>query len=149
MTFRAALTNLVLLQKSLRISEPRPLQMKNAYPYPPSSNVALDMPSVMNTWTLVGIARHTTGGVLRHSYIVHSQVFCYDADQDQAADVATAFLQAYIDALYTDTTLHGTVKQVDLRGGNPTLVSLEWAGKSYRGLQLDLDLFFDEAVTYA
>ena len=58
-------------------------------------------------------------------------------------------MEKAVEALDADVTLAGAVTRQSLRGGEPTLVSLERAGLSYIGLDLFLDLEMKEAKSFS
>lgn len=145
---RAVLDKLIVLQKGLVITGPVTEHIKRAYKYPPNRSIALpDTPCWMNTWTLT--AYHRYPGSLHRFYTISNQLFINDADLDRAADIASAFHEAYTDALDQDITLGGVIERQDVRGGDPTLVLLEWAGIAYIGLQIFLDIELIEAKTFS
>lgn len=148
MDIRSALDRLVAIEKDIAITEPARLAVKRAYKYFPPQSVAVpDLPCFMNSWTLVEERR---GISLREQrYTVNIQFFAGEGDQDYTADVASAFMAAFMDALDADVSLGGAVTDSDLRGGNPTLAILERAGRSYIGLNLFLDLTMKDAVSFA
>ena len=148
MNIRSALAALRTLEAGLAITSPVVASIKRAYLYMPNqATVAPDAPCVMNDWSLTGIER--VGGIRIQKYAVHIQLFVDDSDQDQAADIATAFQVAFVDALDGATSLSGTVVMADLRGGSPTLALLERAGRAYIGLDLFLDLTLKEGKAFS
>ena len=148
MNIRAALGRLVAIQGGLSITDPIAVSVGTAYKYVPRQSTTLPAtPSWMNDWTLIREERHIDMRI--QFYTVHMQLFVRDADQDQAADVASAFMEKTVEALDADVTLNGTVTRQSLRGGEPTLVSLERGGLSYIGLDLFLDLEMKEAKSFS
>ncbi|MCY4107885.1 MAG: hypothetical protein OXG11_02535 [Chloroflexi bacterium] len=148
MNIRAALGRLVAIQGGLSITDPIAVSVGAAYKYVPRQSTTLPAtPSWMNDWTLIREERHIDMRI--QFYTVHMQLFVRDADQDQAADVASAFMEKTVEALDADVTLNGTVTRQSLRGGEPTLVSLERGGLSYIGLDLFLDLEMKEAKSFS
>ena len=144
MNIRAALDRLVVIQGGLSITDPIAASISAAYKYVPRQDTALpSTPCWMNDWTLIREERHIDMRI--QLYTVHMQLFVRDADQDQAADIASAFMEKTVEALDADVTLAGAVTRQSLRGGEPTLVSLERAGLSYIGLDLFLDMEMKEA----
>lgn len=146
MDIRSALDRIVAIQQSLSITSPVALSIKRAYKYVPPQEAALDLPCWQNSWTMVSETRGF--GSREQLYTVNMQLLVADADQDRAADIATAFHVALVDALDNDRTLGGTVTRQDLRGGNPTLVVFERSGNVYLGLNLFLDLVMYEPKTF-
>ena len=148
MNIRAALDRLVAIQGGLSITDPTATSISTAYKYVPRQDTTLPgTPCWMNDWTLIREERHIDMRI--QFYTVHMQLFVRDADQDQAADIASAFMEKTVEALDADVTLAGAVTRQSLRGGEPTLVSLERGGLSYIGLDLFLDLEMKEAKAFA
>ena len=148
MNIRTALDRLVVIQAGLSITDPIEASVGAAYKYVPRQDTTLPAtPSWMNDWTLIREERHIDMRI--QFYTVHMQLFVRDADQDQAADIASAFMEKAVEALDADVTLAGAVTRQSLRGGEPTLVSLERAGLSYIGLDLFLDLEMKEAKSFS
>jgi hypothetical protein len=147
MDIRSALDRIIAIQDGLAITDPIAEDVKKAYKYVPRANVTLtDVPAFTNEWTLTSLDRFVSFRI--QNYTVHMQLFVEDADIDRAADIASSFHKELIDALDADIALNNTVTQHSLRGGNPTLVGLERAGKIYIGLDLFLDLEMKEGATF-
>ncbi len=148
MDIRSALDRITAIQAGLSITSPVTASIKKAYKYVPKQDAALpDAPAWMNDWTLSREERHIDLRI--QHYTVHMQLFVNDADQDRAADIATAFMAQAVDGFDADVTLDGNVTNSALRGGDPTLVSLGRAGQSYIGLDLFLDLEMKEAKAFS
>jgi len=148
MDIRSALDRIIVIQDGLAITDPITADVKKAYKYVPRANVILtDVPAFTNAWTLTSLERFI--GYRIQNYTVHMQLFVEDANIDQAADIASSFHKELIDALDADIALNNTVTQHSLRGGNPTLVGLERAGKIYIGLDLFLDLEMKEGAVFS
>jgi hypothetical protein len=79
-------------------------------------------------------------------YTIRMQLVIDDADQDHAADIASSYMNALITAQNSDVQLDGSCQQSILRGGDPTLAVLSWAGRDYIGLDLFLDVELKSAV---
>jgi flagellar capping protein FliD len=142
---RTALTNLVTLQEGLSITAPVSSSIKRAYKYtPPMSSALPDTPCFLNTWSLTNQELDVSLRVL--SYTIRMQLIVHDSDQDQAADIASSYMNAIITAQNADVTLNGSVTQCELRGSDPTLGVLNWAGVDYIGLDLLLDVTISDAV---
>jgi len=143
---RTALTNLVTLQESLSITAPISSSILRAYKYtPPMSSALPDTPCFLNTWTLTNQELDISLRVL--FYTIRMQLIVHDADQDQAADIASSYMNAIITAQNADVTLGGSVNQCFLRGSDPTLGVLQWAGIDFIGLDLLLDVEIKDAVS--
>ena len=142
MSIRAALDQLVLLQKALRIEDPRGLGVERVYKYAPDMNDALnDIPCWTNEITLVD--EFKGAGVHEVRWINHMQFFAVKdpADFDDAIDVAQAFLEEFMTHLNAHVGLGHTVAFTKLRGGNPTTAILDRGGGIYfSGLDLFLDI---------
>jgi hypothetical protein len=142
MTIRAALDKLVTLEKSLSITSPMALSVKDAYKYiPPQTHTLIELPVWMNTWRLNEMS-WLPGNQRMSSYSVNMRLAAISAtvEQDRGADIATSFWEALIKALRNDVKLGGTIDQHKLRSEGPTLVVLEFAGKAYIGLDVWLDI---------
>lgn len=148
MNIRSALDNLIVIQAALSITSPDSISIDRAYKFFPDRDSALpDTPCFINSWSLTGEDRRVS---LRDArFTVHMQLFIDDADLDVGADIASAFLEAIMDALDADVSLGGTVTNTDLRGGDPTLGLLDWAGQGYVGLNLFLDLQMMEPKSFS
>lgn len=148
MNIGSAMDRLVTIQSGLAIAAPIVATIKKAYKYPPAMNVALpSTPAWTNTWTLTRYQRMS--GKRTHEYAVNMQLHIDDANHDRAADIATNFYDALITALDADVTLAHTVVMQTPRGGDPTLVMLDRAGRHYVGLNLFLDLFLEDGVNFS
>jgi hypothetical protein len=140
------MTNLVSLQESLSITAPVSSSIARAYKYtPPMSSALPDTPCWMNSWTLVNQELDISLRIL--TYQINMQLAVEDSDQDQAADIASSYMNALITAHNADVQLDGSVTSSSLRGGDPTLVALQWAGVVYIGLDVVLDVEIKDAVT--
>ena len=153
MDIRSAMDRIVTLQGGLVITVPGEgidtLAVAQAHKYFPDRAEVIESPGWINEWSLVEEERGASG-TRRHTYIVHSQLFVQDADLDQAADIASEFFDQYMTALDADVTLNGACTIQVLRGGQPTLVTLQWAGDlTYIGLDLFLDVIMDDVGVFA
>lgn len=140
MNIVTALDAIVTLQEGLTITSPVSLGIKRVYKYPPDASKGLtDTPAWLNSWSLTRTDQQYST-VLHHYYTVRMQLAVLDASENRAAAIASAFFVALVSAWTADTTLDSTVHRALLRGGDPTLVAMEWAGKRHIGLDLYLDL---------
>lgn len=151
MNIRDALVRVAAIQAGLSITDPvtdpTPYEIKRAYTTFPDRDSALpDCPCWINSWTLVREDRNP--GMREAFYQIRMQLFIDDTDLDVGADIATAFMEKIMDALDADTSLGGTSTGTTLRGGDPTLGLLEWAGQGYPGLDLFLDLKMTESKSF-
>lgn len=148
MDIRNALDRVIAVQGAMSISSPASIAALRAYKYVPARDSALpDTPCWFNSWSFVREERLIQ--LRRSFYSVRMQLAVHDADLDRAADIATAFHVAAVADFSADVTLNGQVTNTEFRGGSPTLVRLDWAGMTYVGLDLFLDLVMEEAVTFA
>lgn len=137
-----ALTALTNLQAGLSITSPIKSSIKAALPFAPSRASALpDMPCWINEFdlSLVEYTMGVTDQPIQH-YAVHSQLFVQEANLQQGAKIAAAYLVALMAAWNKNPFMGGSVSMSLPRGGNPTLAMLEWAGLAYPGLNLFFDL---------
>lgn len=142
---RTVMSKVVTLQESLSITAPISSSILRAYKYmPPMSSSLPDCPCWLNAWTLQ--RQELAIGLRVLFYSVRMQCVIDDADQDQAADIASSYMNAFIDAHYQDVQLDGSCNVSYLRGGDPTLSVLNWAGRDYIGLDLFLDVELKAAV---
>lgn len=143
MDILTALQKIQAIEAALTITSPVAVAIKKAFLLGPNRGQALaDTPCWINAWQLSRIewGLGGTAGPRHEFYTVHSQLFVDDADLSRSAAIATAFMPAFIVALNADWTLGGTVISADVRGGDPTLALLDWAGKGYAGLDLFIDV---------
>ncbi len=152
MGIRAAMDALVLIQQELQITEPETMGIAHAYKFVPPEDVVMPQePTWMNAFTLTTYDRHSSMSVSLWS--VHSQLFIGDAEHDKLADIAAAFLEAFIVDMDANSQLNDaagspTVTNHFIRGGNPTLAILPRANRPYVGLNLFIDLHVIEGKTF-
>jgi hypothetical protein len=151
MDIRSALSELLVIERSLVITDPVNMSVKRVWNYSPPVSVALpDVPAFTNAWTMQDYTRPTflvgsqagAGSSRNQQYAIHMQFYAglVSAEADRLADIATAFHVAFMDALDAAGNLNGTVMGAVPRGGDPTLGLLERGGKPYVGLDLYLDV---------
>ena len=147
MDIRTALARIKTVEEGLSITTPETLSIKRVYTYFPKQDAAMpDVPCFMHTFTLTDERRFN--GQRTQFYVVRSQLWIGNADQDRAADIAAAFLDKWVTAFADDVTLAGACSTQTVRGADPTLAVLERAGLSSVGLDLFMDLVLGpEAVT--
>jgi len=144
----SALDRIIAIQGGLSITSPITESIKVAYKYSPAANVGLpDAPAFFNEWTLEREERHVSMRI--QYYTVHMQLLVRDADLNRAADIATAFHVALVDAFDADVQMNNTVTQSSLRGGSPTLAGFVRNNINYIGLDLFLDLELKEAKSFS
>jgi len=143
---RTVMANVVTLQESLSITAPISSSILRAYKYmPPMASALPDTPCFLNNWTLQN--QELDVGLRILFYTVRMQLVVLDADQDQAADIASSYMNALITAQNADVQLGGSCNLTVLRGGNPTLAVLNWAGIDFIGLDLFMDVELKAAVS--
>jgi len=146
MDIRTVMTNVVSLQEGLSITAPISSSILRAYKYmPPMASGLPDTPCFMNSWTLQN--QELDIGLRILIYTVRMQLAVLDADQDVAADIASSYMNALITAQNADIQLGGSCVLSTLRGGDPTLAVLSWAGQDFIGLDLILDVELKDAVS--
>lgn len=150
MNIRAALDRIVAIEAGLMIAEPFLISVKRAFKYvPKASQSVTEYPVFYNVWTFVGEKR--ASNLRTQLYTVNMQLLAapIEPDQDIAADIASAFHDALVNAFDGDVTLNGTVTRQELRGGDPTLVRFQPGGSpSFMGLNLFLDIQMIEPKTF-
>lgn len=137
-----ALTALTNLQAGLSITSPVRSTVKTALAFaPPRASALPDTPCWINDFDLTQV--ETTLGTsdppIQH-YTIHSQLFVKEANLQQGAKIAAAYMVALMAAWNKNPFLGGAVSLSVPRGGNPTLAMLEWAGQAYPGLNLFFDI---------
>lgn len=147
MGIRAALTALVEYQEAISITSPANIRVKKAFNTIPNQNSALPNPCFMNSFTLIEEVRG--GGLRELMYDIRMQFAYYDADQDKAADVVAAFMDAIVNKFDMVIKFGGVIGNSDLSGGTPTLVSIPWNGIDYVGLDLHLAVNIKDAVEFS
>lgn len=148
MNIRSALDRLTTIQAAVSITDPATVSVLKAWKYAPPQKAALaDVPAWINDWTLISEDR--ANSLRTQEYLVRSQLFVYDADLDRAADIATALFVAYVDDLDADVKLNNTVTRQSIRGGEPTLVVLEFGRRSYVGVDVLMSMTMREGATFS
>ena len=143
---RTVMTNVVSMQEGLSITAPISSSILRAYKFmPPMASGLPDTPCFLNAWTLQNQELAISLRVLH--YTIRMQLAVLDADQDVAADIASSYMNALITAQNADVQLGGSCTQTALRGGDPTLAVLSWAGQEFIGLDLYLDVEIKAAVS--
>jgi len=144
-TIRAALAAIVSIQEALTITDPLAVTVKKAWKYfPPEDMGAVETPFWMNAFTA-----HPTDvrfGYAERNFTVHMMMLVKDADEERAADIATAFYESLEDAHIANRSLSQTVVDSQLRGAEPTITTAMWAGVRHIALEAFLDLVMKEGV---
>lgn len=142
------MANLVAMQESVSITAPITASITKAYKTPPDRQMGHSGPFIINSWAFPEQANHIAQEA--HQYSISMQVFCSDASLEQAGDIAAAFHEALLNAWRADPKLTqnsspGIISGI-WRGNTPTLVSIEWNGKAYVGLDLVLDCWIERTA---
>lgn len=141
-----AITQILEIQSGSIVVTPFAVSVKKAYPYfPDSSEEITDTPCFINQWTAPSVNFNSV--FLSGEFSVHMQLLCEDSDTSRAAAIASAFYPKLLSALATKIKLNewGPATVRTLRGVDPTLASLEFGGKGYVGLDLNLDIYLNKA----
>ena len=136
----------------IAITDPEIASIQKAYPMTPDLDAALtDIPCViMPGFELQAVMFHSA--FIEERYAVRAQVFVKRAEVQQSigAQMAASFLTAIGLALSSHQRLGQTASLVrGLRGERDTLVSLTWAGVSYIGLDLWIDITLKTSKEHA
>lgn len=148
MGIRAVLDNLIVIEAACAITSPVTVSVKRAYKYIPDRESALpDTPCWLNGWSLVNYLR--SSAFREQEYDIRAQLAVLDADQDRAADIASALYENFLTRLDANITLGATINRHDLVGGQPTLAAMTWAGQPYIGIDMHLHVVIKEAATFS
>lgn len=154
MDIRSAHDYLATLLASLTITEPVAAQIKRSWKFIPPANYAIqraDLPCTFSSYELKGVVFGPA--ILKRQYSLHIQLLTGQAEMqgDIASDIASAFGESLIQALIQHQRMNGTVSVInDLRGASPdTLTALSWAGESFIGLDLYLDVLLTDVINNA
>lgn len=145
---RDALAQIVAIETALTVTAPTGApSIKRVYTYVPPKSETPKTPCWIHSVTL-GPVDHFAGS-REMLYIVRSQFLSGEPNEDRASDVAAAYLGAWLDAISNNQTLNGTVSgPIRVRGLDPTITRLEYAGAAYIGLDLVIEIpMGPEAVT--
>lgn len=142
---------------SLAITAPYALTVQKAWKFIPPANQGLAaLPVTISTYQLEQV--YFKPAFLEQQYAIRIQLFAAPAamQTDEGADIASAFLDALVTALSAHQSLGTNVSVIrGLRGGPggaggpETLTVLSWAGVSYVGLDLYLDVTLKTAAVHA
>lgn len=144
MTIRAALDQLIIIQAAVAITDPVTTNIKKAWKtIPPVTADLGETPAMFNIWTLNEWQKAIQLGIERWS--ITSTIAVYDADLDRAADIVLALVEQYMSDLVSKSSLVNTVTGWDLRGDDPTLVSLQRSNRDYVGASLRMDIEIKQA----
>ncbi len=152
MDIRSVHADLVTRLATLTITAPVASSVKRVYKYVPAlSKAVTDYPCIFLTYELTKV--RFLPAFLEQDYTIHIQFFAGKVvpEQDVAADIASAFLDALVLKLSNSQRLGGTVSVIrELRGASPdTITRLDWAGVAFVGLDLFLDVTLKTAASHA
>ena len=138
---RAILDQLVIVENAVEITDPITIVPADtrAYKYVPTQSSQLpELPAWFNTATLRQINRSSS--LRRTMWDLQVTLLVYDADFDQAVDIAAALLDQFLNDLDSAVTLGGTVASTEIRGGAPTLQALQYGKRTLAGAEIHLDV---------
>jgi hypothetical protein len=151
MNIRETHNALAALLGGLSITAPVPLEMRRTWKFfPPANHTISETPCSMQSFTLTDTLFRPAGLVQRYEVWVQILAHRVMADGDIAADVAAAFLDAFIRALSDNQLLDGTVSVMrNLRGEQPTLTTIQWGKVAYVAVDLRFDIELHEAKEHS
>jgi hypothetical protein len=147
MDIRSALDRIVVVQKSLVITQPIPAKILRAYKTIPSqATLAPDAPCFINSVIAFHEERLPSGGRTQH-YTVRMQLLVEDADDDRAADIALAFHGALVNAFDTDVNqgLNGACTVQTLRSASVLLGVIDRGNRKYIGTDVLMEIVMSDA----
>lgn len=133
------------------LNPPKVIAVKRAYRYWPDAAKAIDpkdTPCWINNWDAP--ETNFLSVMNKGTFTVQMGLLCYDEDSDSAADIASAFYPAVVQAFSENIKLGDAVgiSVLKLRGANPTLADFgqpSTGGGSFIGLHLFLDIQMHKA----
>ena len=147
---RGIMDQLVIVESAITITDPTTIAATDtrAYKFVPPANAQIsDKVAWFNSYTLSAI--HRTVNLRRTLWDIRVLLFVYDADFDQAVDIVSAMLDAFLNDLDSHITLGGIVSSTEIRGGSPTLQALEHGQRVYAGVEVHLDVAEVESRSYS
>lgn len=158
MDIREALSQIYAIQAGLAITEPVARSVEKVWHYrPPGRAVITDTPCFLNVWSAPEVEFRSS--LMMASFEVNMQLVVYDADTDQAADIASAFYPEIVDAFSENVKLGLSgwlvrrLRGDGARGSGSTLTVFEEysesGGKTYVGLDLTLEVVKVKGATHA
>ena len=136
---RSVLDRLIVIQAAVSITDPITTNVLKAWKYIAPQNTTIpETPCFMNDWTDRGWEAGSSS-VRIGNYQIHSMLYVQDADLERALDIATALYVAYRDDVGHDMTLDSNAHGVIMRGADPSVGTLERAGKAYIAVETFLD----------
>lgn len=137
-----------VIQDGAIVTEAVDIPVRRAYAYFPARTQKItETPCFINQWTAPFSELRSV--LITGEFQVRMQLLVRQAgsETDRAAAVASAFFPKLLQALAQNVKLNAwgpaTVRR--LRGADPTLTSLEFAGESFVGLDLFLDIYLNAA----
>lgn len=146
---RTTLDRLIVIQAAVSITEPSIQAIQKAWKYvAPQSATIPETPCFMNDYTL---RREQRAPSLRVSgWTIRSHLYVFDADLEVAMDIATALFEKYRNDLGADTNLSRNISGGgQLRGSDPTIGTIERAGRAYMAVECFLDFEIKESFAWA
>ena len=132
-TIRSTLDSLVTLQAALSITSPISQTIKRAYKTVPKQDSMPETPCWINIPRLVRVS-HVASARMQN-WQIRSQLLVDDADVNQAADIALAYIQAFLDALSDAQTMNGLPLILgEITGGD--LTGFERSGRVFTGIEV-------------
>jgi hypothetical protein len=129
----------------LSVTSPVAMSVKKVWPYfPPASQVITSTPCFVNTYSPRTVEYGSA--LSRLAYAVHARLVVYDANSDQAAKIASSFLEPIIERFEAHVKLSGLSEWMlnTLRFDNEQPVVFDdlstAAGKTLIGLDFFIDI---------
>lgn len=118
---------------------PADASIVKAHPFPLDWNELPNwsVPAFFNTYDLVRLEYGVS--YLERLWTITTQCVVADARREVAAEMATHFLEEWLQALVADTTLTATVNLNTVRGGSPTLGAVNLNGVEFVAVTLLVD----------
>lgn len=145
-----ALNQIYRIEAGLSITSPIVTGIKKVWPFM-ERLVVNDTPCFLNAISPSEI--RFDSALLRTSYVLHPRLLVYNADRDQAAAIANAFIEPVIDAFCNNIKLglsKWTVLGIRFNEEQPRVFTPESdsAGRTFLGLDFFVDLMHNAAKTY-
>lgn len=148
---RDALDRLVAVQAAVVISDPAAMDVRKAYRYFPDPQIEIPLRSFQNEWTMGEVKAEQAIRTL--PYQIRTQFLAGEMLSDTARneDIATAFWEAYVDAVCASVRSGGRFEGLilRLRGAEPTLGRIDRGGKAYVGFEAFLTVELTTGFNWA
>lgn len=148
---RDALANLVAVQTAITITAPSALGVRKAYTYFPDPQIEIPTRSFQNEWTMGEVKAEQAVRTL--PYQIRTQFLAGEMLSDTAKneDIATAFWEAYVDAVCASVRSGGQFEGLilRLRGAEPTLGVIQRNGKAFVGFESFLAVDLSTGINWA